>query len=438
MSLRNRLTLVAAGAVAAVVVVVSVVGFVAVAASLRSQADTVLRRQAAVLATGPLPPARLPISGGPPPLVQLVSDAGAVTPVPADGPTLPLIERARRVAAGRHRSFLDDVHLGEEHLRVLVVPITGGRALEVAGSMEKVDDVLRRLAGVLLAVGIGGMAAAVVVGRAVAGAALSPLVRLSRDARAVAASRAPGRRLGVTGAGELDTLAGSFNAMLAALDDSLRAQRQLVADASHELRTPLTTLRTNVEVLARAPELAPHAPLLADVVAELEHMATLVSDLVDLARTDAAVPTEARSEVRLDQVAASVLERAGRRRPDVAIVADLQPLTVFGDRDRLERAVSNIVDNAVKWSPPGESVDVRVGNGELTVRDRGPGIDPADLPLVFDRFFRSGQARHLPGSGLGLAIVRQVAEAHGGTVTAEAAEGGGTRLRLRLPAATSG
>jgi two-component system, OmpR family, sensor histidine kinase MprB len=220
--------------------------------------------------------------------------------------------------------------------------------------------------------------------------------------------------------------------MLAALEASAKAQRQLVADASHELRTPLTSLRTNIEVLAGKRRLREQdrEPLLSDVVEQLDEMTTLIAELIELAHGDGQ-PREP-EEVRLDVLTADAVERTRRNRPGVTFRTELTESVVDGVPATLERAIGNLLDNAAKWSPPGGEVEVGVRDGEVTVRDHGPGIDEDDLPYVFDRFYRSTAARGMPGSGLGLAIVRQVAEAHGGAVTAERPEDGGTLMRLRL------
>jgi two-component system sensor histidine kinase MprB len=222
--------------------------------------------------------------------------------------------------------------------------------------------------------------------------------------------------------------------MLEALEDSQRAQRQLVADASHELRTPLTSLRTNLEVLGSPRELpaGDRERLRTDVVAQLGELTELVGDLVELAR-DAEPPVEPHEPVRLDELVAAAVERAQRHAPDVVFAAELEPCLVTGSRARLDRAIANLLDNAAKWSPAAGTVDVRLSDGELTVRDHGPGIPAEDLSHVFDRFYRAAAARGRAGSGLGLAIVRQVADVHDGTVRAEAAPGGGALLRLTLP-----
>jgi two-component system, OmpR family, sensor histidine kinase MprB len=253
--------------------------------------------------------------------------------------------------------------------------------------------------------------------------------------RYVAATQDLSRRVEAIGDDELAGLARSFNAMLDSLAESRRAQRQLIADASHELRTPLTTVQANVELLSRASELPPEerGQLREDLISQLHELTALVGDLVELAREKP--PESDLEELELDELVAACVERARARGPQVRFTAALSPSTVRGDRVRLERAVMNLLDNARKWSPDGSVVRVEVADGEVVVRDEGPGIDEADLPYVFDRFYRSADARRLPGSGLGLAIVRQVAEMHGGAVWATAPpHRRGAELHLRLPA----
>jgi two-component system sensor histidine kinase MprB len=220
--------------------------------------------------------------------------------------------------------------------------------------------------------------------------------------------------------------------MLEELERSVGAQRQLVADASHELRTPLTSLRTNVELLAHRKGIptAERRRMLADAFAQVEELGTLVGDVVELARGNG-VETET-EDLRLDELVAAEVERMRRHAQGVEFRTELEPALVRGSPGRLGRAVANLLDNAVKWSPDGGLVEVTVRDGVVTVRDHGPGIPEEDLDRVFDRFYRAPSARGLPGSGLGLAIVRDVAEAHGGVVVAERPADGGTRLRLEL------
>jgi two-component system sensor histidine kinase MprB len=304
--------------------------------------------------------------------------------------------------------------------------------VQAARSLNEVDQSLARIKKLLILIAGGGIAIAAALGLAVARAALAPVRRLTAATENVTETGDLSDRIEVGGHDELSRLAASFNAMLGTLQESSRAQRQLVADASHELRTPLTSLRTNIEVLASERKLPPgeRERLLTDVVDQLGEMTTLISELIELARGEQ--QTLEPEEVRLDLVASEAVERARRNRPAVTFTTDLQESTVQGVPSTIERAVANLLDNAAKWSPPNGDVEVAVRDGELSVRDHGPGIDEEDLPHVFDRFYRSPSARGRPGSGLGLAIVRQVAVAHGGEVVAEAADGGGTRMTLRL------
>jgi two-component system sensor histidine kinase MprB len=282
-------------------------------------------------------------------------------------------------------------------------------------------------------VGLGGVGLAGGLGLLVTRTATRPVRELSDTAEHVARTRDLSRRIDASGDDELSRLAASFNTMLGALERSMRAQRQLVADASHELRTPLTSLRTNVEVLAGANGSLPRverAGMLRAVVGQLEELTMLVEDLVDLAR-DGEHEQEI-EPVRLDLLVEDTVARARRLHPGREIRTELEETLVDGSPRRLDRAVSNLLDNAEKWSPPDTPIDVTLRDGRLLVRDRGPGFDGEDLPRVFDRFYRARSARGKPGSGLGLAIVRHVAEAHGGGVAARNAEGGGAELSLTL------
>jgi len=265
--------------------------------------------------------------------------------------------------------------------------------------------------------------------------------RLTAAVRRVTETQDLGERIDEGGRDEIGSLARSFNSMLAVLDDtvhrldeSARQQRRLVADASHELRTPVTSLRTNIEVLERADELPPgeRTRLIADVVEQLEELSGLINDLIELAREDEHI--DIREDVRLDILVAEAIERARLHAPHARFQAELEPTLVSGVPARLDRAVNNLLDNAVKFAGVEAPIEVRLHDGELEVRDHGPGIAPDELPHVFDRFFRGARSRALPGSGLGLAIVRQVAELHAGSVTADPAPGGGTVVRMRVPA----
>jgi two-component system sensor histidine kinase MprB len=233
----------------------------------------------------------------------------------------------------------------------------------------------------------------------------------------------------VSGGDELERLATSFNTTLDALQGALSAQRQLIADASHELRTPISSLRANIQTLEDAERLpaAEQRRLRADIVEELDELTALVGDVVELARGSR--PESELQDVRVDELAADAIART-LRRGELRIESDLQPTIVRGEADRIARAVSNLLDNARKWSPADGLVEVTLRDGVLTVRDHGPGFAPGESAKVFERFYRAEDARKLPGSGLGLAIVRQAAEAHDGYAKAANAPGGGACLKV--------
>jgi two-component system sensor histidine kinase MprB len=452
-SIRARLALGVAAAMAVVVVVGSALVYVVVRDQLRDQVDDQLRdRYAAVgpalqrLKPGPfgrvddgrIPTAPLGQAGG---LVQVVpadaADTGGDDGPGRRGPELPVDDAVREVAAGERDAFIRDASLERSSVRVLAAPLGDGRAVQVALPLDDVDDTLGRLRWALALIGVAGIALAGLLAAAVARAGLAPVRRLDRTAEEVAHTGDLGRRIEVEGRDEVARLAHTFNDMLSALEASQESQRRLVMDASHELRTPLTALRTNIEVLAHHDGLEPEERrrLLGDVTAQLEDLSRLVGDVVSLARGSEG--DEDHEDLRLDALVRRSVDRARLHAPGLAFTLDAAPTLVTGAGAQLERAVGNLLDNAAKWSPPGGTVEVTVRDGEVTVRDHGPGIDPADLPHVFDRFYRAPAARRTPGSGLGLAIVRQAAEAHGGAVTAGAAPGGGALMRLRLPVASS-
>jgi two-component system, OmpR family, sensor histidine kinase MprB len=441
-SFRTRLTLASAAAVAVAIVVASAVTYALVRNELRGQVDQTLKERAATLRIGVGGPPgaevlRLPPEpfGGAAVVAQVVTADGQVISAPDATAEIPVTTKTLEAARGEiEEPFYDDAHASGTHLRVLNLPAgERGFTLQVGRSLEEVDQALATIRRWLIAIALVGIGLAAALGLAVARAVLAPVQRLTRTAEEVSETRDLSRRIDASGTDELSRLATTFNTMLGALEDSARAQRQLVSDASHELRTPLTSLRTNIEVLARDQALPPgdRELLLHDVTEQLTEMTALIAELVELARGDQA-PNEP-EDVRLDLVTADAIERTRRNRPGVSFKTELEESLIRAVPATVERAVSNLLDNAAKWSPPGGEIEVTVRNGELTVRDHGPGIDEADLPFVFDRFYRAPSARGLPGSGLGLAIVRQVAEAHGGTVAADRADGGGTIVRLCLP-----
>jgi two-component system sensor histidine kinase MprB len=451
MSYRRRLMLLAALAVALAVALASVATYVFVRAQLRDSVDDGLRSLSERVATAPEPrdsPQRrqldpeqerreflllVPFSplGEQAGYAQVVSSAGNIQPPPEQAALLRAGPRVVAVAQGRADPFFYDSELSGTDVRVYVAQFADGQALQAARSLEDVNATMRRLAVVLTLVSLAGIVVAALLGGLVGRSAMRPVRRLMRGTRYVAATQDLSRRVEAIGDDELAGLARSYNAMLEALAESRRAQRQLVADASHELRTPLATVQANVELLSRAAELPPEerAELREDLLSQLRELTGLVGDLVELARERP--PESELEQLDLAELVAGCVERARSRG---AVHCTLQPSPVRADRARLERAVTNLLDNARKWSPPGGTVHVKVADGELVVRDEGPGIAEADRPYVFDRFYRSAESRRLPGSGLGLAIVRQVAEMHRGAAwAAPPRDGSGAELHLRLP-----
>ena len=452
MTLERRLTLVAAVAVAVAVSGASAGLYFGVRDTLRDEVDTSLQHRLEALRR--TQPWRHPADAWPPQTTSALADPLATEqpfggtevfvqeiglrstpqPVRLNGRQvrLPVTERDLAIAAGRAPDWLRDVRIDGEHLRMLTGHNRTGYAVQLVRPLDEVDSSLHRLSTILAAVSAAGLLLGALLGKLLARGALSPIRKLGQATRRVRATGDLGARVEVKGRDELAELAGDFNAMLGALEASSRSQRQLVADASHELRTPLTSLRTYLEYLRRSPDLPgpEREQILRQAIGQVGELTGLVSDLVELARGEER--EIALEPVRLDLLAADAVARAEARAPAVRIETELEPCAVLGVPDLLLRAVGNLLDNAVKWSQPDGVVEVSVGRGRVRVRDHGPGIDEEDLPQVFERFYRSKQARSLPGSGLGLAIVRQVAQLHGGAAVAGNADGGGAILELDL------
>ena len=451
MSLRRRIALVVAVAVAAIVAAMGVSSYLATRSTLRHELDQALAERAAPFlrprgdgATGPGfgdgggRPGRHetpgpPAFGGAPGYFQFVSADGTVTGGEAGATRLPVDAATRRIARTGSGRATSDVTVDGTRLRVLTVADPVGRqAVQVARPLTEIDNVLHDLVVAYLVLGGAGILLAALLGGLVGHAALAPIRRFTDRTEAVAGEPDTGARLDGGDAEELRRLAASFNRTLDALEQSVEAQRHLVADASHELRTPIAALRSNVQVFLRADELPPaeRGALQADIVAELDELTQLVSDVVELARDARAA--EVVEEFELAQVVRECAERTRRRAPELHIELDLEPVVIEHAPERVARAVTNVLDNARKWSPPGGTIEVTLRDGTLSVRDHGPGFGAADLPHVFDRFYRAADARRLPGSGLGLAIVKQAAAARGGSAEAANAPGGGAVVRVRF------
>jgi two-component system sensor histidine kinase MprB len=373
---------------------------------------------------------------------QLIDSSGKILFDSSPNVKLPIDAAARTLAARGGKSFFGDANVEGIHLRVLTEALPHGYAAQLAQPLTEVDNVLARLRLILVLLDVGGIALAALLGRLVAGAAVAPVKRLTQATEHVTRTQDLSKRIQPAGVDEIGRLAESFNAMLdalessmSALDASVHAQRQLVADASHELRTPVTSLRTNIEILKQEQNMGveERQRMLDDVVEQIEELTLLMNDLIELGRGEQ--PRTGTEDVRLDLIVEEAIDRARRHSPDTPFLVELDALVLTGEPVRLGRAINNLLDNAVNYSPSGMPVEIALHGDELTVRDHGPGISAADLPQVFDRFYRGAEARGRPGSGLGLAIVRQVAEQHGGSISAQPVPTGGTLMRLRLPGA---
>ncbi|ANS26618.1 HAMP domain-containing sensor histidine kinase [Rhodococcus opacus] len=440
-SLRWRVTLLAASVVAIAVAVMAIAAYAVVSRALYADVDNQLRTRASALIDSNLVTFDPRYIAGATLYTTDISvalifpDLDTYTP---PGSSVPIGEPELSVARGERDTSLRTA----DNQRVLAERTQDGSTLVIAQRLAPTGAVLDRLAWVLFIVGGCGVVLAAAAGTTVGRTGLRPIARLTAATERVARTDdlTP---MPVTGNDELARLTESFNTMLRALAESRERQSRLVADAGHELRTPLTSLRTNMELLiASSRPGAPHIPdedmaeLRTDVVAQIEELSQLVGDLVDLAREDA--PETVFERVDLSEVVDRSLERARRRRNEIDFTAVTVPWFVYGDHAGLSRAVLNVLDNAAKWSPTGEQVRVAMkpaGDGllELTVDDAGPGIPEEDRELVFDRFYRSTASRSMPGSGLGLAIVRQVVVKHGGTIAVDVSERGGALIRIVLP-----
>jgi two-component system, OmpR family, sensor histidine kinase MprB len=445
LSLRVRVTVLTAVCVAVAVGLVSLGVYLTVQRSLYNQVDDNLAQRAENVTQGSLVqiggariPAGLLAAAG----LQLdIIDTSGRSRVEGLGTMEPPIGTdEKQVAAGqKDDNWRTDTRTDT---RVYSENVGDGLALVIAQSLEPTQDVLRHLALVCILISAGGVLVAAAGGTLVARGTLGPVQRLTEATERVGKT-GDLQPIPVTGDDELARLTQSFNAMLGALAESQEQQRRLVADAGHELRTPLTSLRTNLELLIEsgkpgAPRLSEQdtSELYADVRGQLDELTQLIGDLVELARQDA--PQVVHEPVELVEVAERALDRARRRATGVRFDTDLQPWALLGDASALERAVLNLLDNAVKFSPPDGVIQLSlrpVGDGTalIEVADQGPGIAEDDLPHVFERFYRSSEARTLPGSGLGLSIVAQAAQRHGGTAHAARLPGGGTLMTVRLP-----
>ncbi|WP_175408690.1 HAMP domain-containing sensor histidine kinase [Streptomyces sp. TRM64462] len=450
--LRSRLALLTATAVAVAVAAVSVAAWLLVRAQLSDEFDASLRnvkvddRYVRILFTACASGGQAAVPPAPGSYtVQIVMAGGATCTAPGASP-IPSQPGDLAVARGQQDEALHTTKARDGvamRVHTYATDDQGIYAVSVARPLTEIENSMSTLFWVLLLVSGLGVVGAGAAGLWVARTGLKPVDRLTGAVEHVARTEDLTVRIPADGDDEIARLSRSFNAMTAALASSRDRQAQLIADAGHELRTPLTSLRTNIELLARSDETGRAIPaedrraLMASVKAQMKELAALIGDLQELARPDA--PAPGRLEVvGLHDVLGTALGRARLRGPELTFTQDVRPWYVRAEPAALERALVNVLDNAVKFSPPGGAVEVALVDGLLTVRDHGPGIPADELPYVFERFWRSPSARALPGSGLGLSIVARTVRQAGGEVALRplpAAEGGGTRAEIRLPGA---
>ncbi|MGS2589396.1 sensor histidine kinase [Streptomyces hebeiensis] len=448
--LRSRLALLVAAAVAIAVATAAVACWLLTRTQLESELDNSLQNTSAPQGTVEqaidncrrgVNPADSAVPGFA--YIQVVDATGSRCVATSSEPVKVQPQDVAVARGSAHESLHDSVTDNGAKVRVHTepVPLQPGLAVSVARPLGEIDTSLNRLALLLAAVAGLGVIGAGAAGLWIARAGLRPVDGLTRAVEHVAQTEDLTVRIPVEGEDEIARLSRSFNSMTAALASSRDRQAQLIADAGHELRTPLTSLRTNIELLARSEETGRAIPaddrkaLMASVTAQMTELAALIGDLQELSRPDAAGPGPLQV-VALHDIVGTALDRARLRGPDLTFGAELSPWYVRAEPAALERALVNVLDNAVKFSPSGGTVEVRLSPyGELTVRDHGPGIPPDELPHVFERFWRSPTARALPGSGLGLSIVARTVQWSGGEIALRPAEGGGTVAVIRIPGA---
>lgn len=452
MPLRKRLILLSAAASAVAVLVATVGSYIAVRSELRAEVDRALAAQAGGIAMlsdpgkllrlrrSDLPP------GAEPPLppglsnvkVQRVFPDGTSQATPGETDRLPVAPVDLAIAESGTGESLRDSDVDGERYRVLTTPFPGNGALQIARSLSGVDDVLNGLRLVLSLVLAGTVILAAGLSWFFSRRVMAPIARLTRAAEHVSETKDLSRRIPPSGEDEVGRLASRFNQMLDTIEDSqdeltasVDAQRRLVADASHELRTPVASLRTDVESLLRHPEVQPaeRESMLESADVRLAELTDLIADIIELARGEQQEGEV--EEIRFDQLVAESVEWAGTVFSGREFEVDLEPTVIAGRRDRIARAVGNLLTNACKYSLDDQPIVVSLHSGVLTVRDFGPGIPEDEIPFVFNRFFRGRNTREYAGSGLGLAIVRQVAQSGGGEAWAEAHLDRGAAISFR-------
>jgi two-component system, OmpR family, sensor histidine kinase MprB len=440
LSIRTRLAIIGSAAVTATAVLVCTLAWLALRQTLVHQADQQLQQMSHGPA-GQVDPRAIPsnpLAGPSDVRVQVRLPDGQILAGPQGTTPLPFGDRDRAVAAGTVEEARYTADTDQGRFRVLTRRGPLGETVQLAVSLADADTTLRDIGLLMIALVLGAAVLAAVAGRLVATAGLRPVNRLTQAATQIAETQDLQRPIPIDGTDEVGRLGRAFNRMLTALGTARQAQQQLIEDSAHELRTPMSSLRTNVELLIQAGDrlaATDRAALLTDLDRQSQELSNLVSDLVDLARSTAV--DEPAVPVDLADVAAGATYRARARTPQARFELHTESVTVDARPAALERAIVNLLDNAVKFGPAEQTVEIHVGrvdgHAEVSVADRAPTIPEAEHDRIFERFHRLDTARAVPGSGLGLAIVRQTVSGHGGTATVEPRPAGGNIFRLRLP-----
>lgn len=366
--------------------------------------------------------------------VQIVTSDGTVVSCLEGGITLPLGEAEEQLFTLENASVLRTIRIDGDRYRMLSLSVRDGTIVQVARDLDEAEGVLDGLRARLAVVTLAGVALAAIAGWLIARRIVRPVTELRDAAENIAVTQDLTTPLPRSGDGEVGSLATSFSTMMAALAASRAQQQRLIADASHEMRTPLTSLRTNIELLEHFERLdaRDRTETLAAVQVDVGELTNLLTELVELA-TDRAGTDEPAEPLELQPLVEELTDRAERRSGRVIdVVVEAPPAPMSARPRMIERAISNLVDNALKYAPDGP-IEVALRASGVEVRDRGPGIPDADLPHVFERFYRATAARSAPGSGLGLAIVEQIVRRHGGTCWARNRPGGGACIGFDLP-----
>jgi two-component system sensor histidine kinase MprB len=448
MTLRWRIASILAIVAFSVGAFAAAASYLSTASQLRSGIDDTLKSRAAAVVTTPAPGGHGPHDEGhaaddltntgcpnpgafaPASAAQLVSTSGAVVPCIEGAPALPVDDTDRALSDGTVR--VRTVDIDGTRYRLLTTRWQSGERMQIARSLAESDALLGRLRLRLAALVAFATAVAAALGWAVATWLARPIIRLRDTAHQIATTLDLSTPIDVDASGEVGSLAASFSTMVAAVGRSQEQQRRLVSDASHEMRTPLTSLRSNLELVGQIERLPPaeRREVVADVLEDVDELSSLLGELVDLASDLAtAEPEEA---VRLGDLSRAVAARMQRRAERLVTVDDTTAVEIVGRPRQLERAISNLVDNAVKYSDPGTPIDITINETTVTVRDRGRGVPDADLVHIFDRFYRAVDVRTQPGSGLGLSMVDEIVRSHGGRVFARNRAGGGVEVGFTL------